>query len=60
MVKKKSAVFSAAVAVKDHIKSWFFDTKSDEWVSMGVYSDGTNYDVPEGIFFSFPVTCKGG
>ena len=29
------------------------------WVSMGVYSDGS-YGVPEGIFYSFPVTCDKG
>jgi len=27
---------------------------------MGVYSDGTNYDVPEGLYFSFPAICKDG
>lgn len=26
---------------------------------MGVYSDGS-YGVPEGIFYSFPVTCDKG
>jgi len=26
---------------------------------MGVYSDGKFYDVPEGIFYSFPVKCLG-
>jgi malate dehydrogenase len=26
---------------------------------MGVYSDGS-YGVPEGIFYSFPVTCEKG
>jgi len=59
-IKKKSALFSVGIAMKDHIKDWYFGTKSGEWVSMGVYSDGTNYDVPEGIFFSFPVVCKDG
>ena len=27
---------------------------------MGVYSDGTNYDIPKDIFFSIPVYCKDG
>jgi len=27
---------------------------------MGVYSDGTHYDVPEGIFFSFPTIFTNG
>ncbi len=26
---------------------------------MGVYSDGS-YGQPEGLIYSFPVTCKGG
>lgn len=29
------------------------------WVSMGVYSDGS-YNVPAGLVYSFPVTCKNG
>jgi malate dehydrogenase len=29
------------------------------WVSMGVCSDGS-YGVPEGLFYSFPVTCEKG
>ena len=31
----------------------------DDWVSMGVPSDGS-YGIPKGLIFSFPVTCKGG
>ena len=27
---------------------------------MAVVSDGKHYDVPEGLIFSFPVTCKDG
>ena len=26
-----------------------------EWVSMGILSDGTHYDIPAGIVYSFPV-----
>lgn len=29
------------------------------FVSMGVYSDGS-YNVPAGLIYSFPVTCKNG
>ncbi|KAH7573235.1 hypothetical protein JRO89_XS03G0096000 [Xanthoceras sorbifolium] len=29
------------------------------WVSMGVYSDGS-YNVPAGLIYSFPVTCRNG
>jgi len=27
---------------------------------MSVVSDGKHFDVPEGLIFSFPVTCKDG
>jgi hypothetical protein len=34
-------------------------TPEGSWVSMGVYSDGS-YGQPEGLIYSFPVTCKDG
>jgi malate dehydrogenase len=34
-------------------------TPSGNWVSMGVPSDGS-YGIPEGIVYSYPVTCKSG
>ena len=34
-------------------------TPAGDWMSMAVVSDGS-YDVPEGVIFSFPVTCAGG
>ncbi len=54
-----SSVASAANAVCDHMKSWLLGTKEGEWVSMAVRSDGS-YGVPEGLLFSFPVTCENG
>ena len=27
---------------------------------MGVYSDGNTYGIPEGLVYSFPVTCEAG
>ena len=41
------------------MKSWFSSTPADDWVSMGVFSDGS-YDTPEGVMFSFPITIKAG
>ena len=32
---------------------------SDDWVTMGVPSDGS-YGIPEGIVFGFPCECKNG
>ena len=34
-------------------------TPAGNWVSMGVPSDGS-YGIPEGIIYSYPVTCKNG
>lgn len=31
----------------------------DEWVSMGIPSDGS-YGIPKGLMFSFPVTISDG
>jgi malate dehydrogenase len=54
-----SSAASAANAAVDHIRSWVHGTPEDDWVSMGIPSDGS-YGVPEGIISSFPVTCSGG
>ena len=50
---------SAANGAIDHIRDWVMGTDEDNWVSMGVPSDGS-YGIPEGLIFSFPVTCKDG
>ena len=34
-------------------------TPANDWVSMGVYSDGS-YGIEKGLIYSFPVTCKNG
>jgi len=57
--RKLSSAMSAAKAASDHMKSWFSSTPEDDWVSMGVFSDGS-YDTPEGVMFSFPVTINDG
>ena len=33
---------------------------SDEWQSMGILTDGSQYGVPEGLIFSFLVTTSNG
>ena len=55
--RKLSSAMSAAKAASDHMKSIWCGTPKDEWVSMGVYSDGS-YGTPKGVMFSFPVTIK--
>ena len=57
--RKLSSAMSAAKAACDHMKSWVGGTPQDDWVSMGVFSDGS-YATPVGVMFSFPVTCSGG
>ncbi len=52
-----SSAASAANAAIDHIRDWSLG--SDDWVTMGVPSDGS-YGIPEGIVFGFPCECKGG
>lgn len=42
----------------EHIRDWYLGTKGD-WTSMAVPSDGS-YGIPEGLIFSFPVTCEKG
>jgi len=41
------------------MRDWALGTPDDNWVSMGVPSDGS-YGIPEGLMYSFPVTCKNG
>lgn len=57
--RKMSSAMSAATAAADHMRSWFLGTDADEFVSMGVVSDGS-YGAPKGVVFSFPVTTSNG
>jgi malate dehydrogenase len=54
-----SSAASAAAAALDHIHDWVLGTPPGDWVSMGIPSDGS-YGIPEGVIYSYPVTCKGG
>jgi malate dehydrogenase len=54
-----SSAASAASAALDHVHDWMLGTPADDWVSMGVTSDGS-YGIPEGVIYSYPVTCKNG
>lgn len=55
-----SSALSAASSACDHIRDWVLGTPEGTWVSMGVWSDGRSYGAPEGVIYSFPVTCKNG
>ena len=54
-----SSAASAASAAVDHMRSWALGTANGDWVSMGIYSDGS-YGIQEGLIYSFPCTCKDG
>ena len=54
-----SSAASAASAAIDHMHDWVLGTPDGDWVSMAIPSDGS-YGVPEGLIYSFPVTCSGG
>lgn len=55
-----SSAASAASAAIDHIRTWVQGTPQDDWVSMAIPTDGSSYGVREGVYYSFPVTCKDG
>jgi len=55
----KSSAASAANAIINHMQDWIFGTPEGDWASMGVPSNGC-YDIPSGVIFSYPVTCKNG
>lgn len=54
-----SSAMSAAKAIGDHTRDWWFGTKEGEFTSMGVISDGS-YNIPAGIIYSFPVSIAAG
>ncbi|CAF0899470.1 unnamed protein product [Didymodactylos carnosus] len=57
--RKLSSAMSAAKAICDHMRDWWFGTKDHEWVSMGLISDGS-YGIEKGLVYSYPVQIKGG
>ena len=54
-----SSAASAANAAMNHVRDWIFGTPQGDWVSMGIPSDGS-YDIPEGVIYGYPVTCRDG
>lgn len=55
----KSSAASAANAIINCMHDWIFGTRKDDWVSMGIPSNGS-YGIPEGVIYSFPVICHAG
>jgi len=54
-----SSAASAANAAIAHMRSWALGTTDGDWVSMGIYSDGS-YGIQEGLIYSYPCTCANG
>ncbi|KXW56862.1 malate dehydrogenase [Ferrovum sp. PN-J185] len=54
-----SSAASAANAAINHIRDWVMGTPANDWVTMGIPSDGS-YGIPEGVIFGYPVTCHNG
>jgi malate dehydrogenase len=54
-----SSAASAANAAISHMRDWILGPHHNNWVSMGVPSDGS-YGIPEGVLYGFPVRCKHG
>jgi len=54
-----SSAASAANAAIAHMRSWALGTAEGDWVSMGVYSDGS-YGIAQGLIYSFPCVCEEG
>ena len=54
-----SSAASAANAALEHMRDWATGIPDTAWTSMAIYSDGS-YAIPEGLVYSFPVTCRNG
>ena len=54
-----SSAASAANAAIAHMRTWAMGTDENDWVSMGVYSNG-EYGIAKGLIYSFPCTCSNG
>jgi len=54
-----SSAASAANAAIDHMRDWVMGTDKNNWVSMGVPSDGS-YGIKPGVVFGYPCRCVNG
>ncbi len=54
-----SSAASAANAAISHMRTWVLGSADNDWVSMGVYSDGS-YGIDKGLIYSVPCVCKNG
>ena len=55
----KSSAASAASACLDHVRKFITPTKTDDWFSAAIPSNGSAYGVPAGLVYSFPLRSNG-
>lgn len=55
----KSSAASAASSCIDHVKQFITKTPEGEYFSAAVPSDGSLYDIPQGLMFSLPLRSNG-
>lgn len=55
----QSSAASAASAVVDHVRDWYWGTCHGDWVSMAIPSTGA-YGAPQDVIFSYPVIVQDG
>jgi len=58
--RKLSSAMSAANAICDHLRTWWFGTAEGCFTSMGVVSSGEHYGISGDIVYSFPLEIKKG
>ena len=54
-----SSAASAANAAIAHMRTWALGSAENDWISMGVISNGS-YGIADGLIYSFPCTCDNG
>ena len=54
-----SSAASAANAAIAHMRPWALGSTENDWISMGVISDGS-FGIADGLIYSFPCTCDNG
>lgn len=59
-VRGASSAASAASGAIAQSRDWVQGTPEGDFTTIGLYSDGSHYGVPEGIVFGFPGVAKNG
>ena len=55
-----SSAASAAAAAIDHMHDWMLGTRRRRLGQHGAFPSDGSYGIPEGVIYSYPVTCKNG